>query len=313
MLRGFGKGHTHIRAGCAFVAAAAELGGDPGGVVAGDGADGELGLTGGGFPQGRGHPNSRHRPGEIGDVVHIVLGDPDFLLHLPGNHGEGQGAVLQQLHMLHDPALNPQTPQGIGLEQLLVQLIEPCSRPGALGRRGEGVLRGVGEPEAARVRGKPHVHRLGKPFLHGYSQDFQNIPHQLRAGGAVRVHDLPGGEGGGGSVVVDAKLHPIQQRREGIGQHSRGGHVHGDGNVPLLRFLPGQPLMEEGEPGGDLRVLENMAGFAQAPQPQAQRGGAAQGVPVGTAVGQQQVMVMAGEKFRRLSPRQLRHGSPPES
>ena len=295
------------------MAAAAETAGDLGGVAAGDGADRELGGAVGGFPQGGRQADACHGAGEIGDVVHIVLGDADFLLHAPGDHGEGHRPLLHQLHMLHDPALDAESAQGVGLEQLLVQFVEPGPGSGALGRRGEGVLRGVGEPEAAGIRGEAHIHRLGKAGIHGNPHALQNVPHQLGAGGAVGIHSLPGGEGGGAAVVVDAQRRPIQKGQKAIRQHSRGGHIHGDQGVPLLRFRLGEAFVEPLEPGGDFGVGEDMAGFAQAPQPQAQCRRAAQGVPVGTAVGQQQVMVMGQKKLRRLSSRQLRHGLPPES
>ena len=178
----------------------------------------------------------------------------------------------------------------------------------------EGVGGGIGKAEAARVRGEAHVDRVQDIPLGLDPQDLQHIPHYLGAAGAVRVHQLQVAEAGSGAMVIDAQGHPWQKVLESLRQHTGGGHIGGDHRILRVYFLGGQALMEPGVPGGDSGVFQHMGGFAQLPQPQAQGGGGAYGIPVRPDVGEDHVIVMGQEVRRCLSPRQLLHGSfPPES
>ena len=144
---------------------------------------------------------------------------------------------------------------------------------------------GVGVAEAAGVRGGAHIDGLGNAFVQGAVHQGQHIIHDLRAAGADGVHQFKIREAGGAAVVVDAELNPPQQRLESLLEDARRGHVHAQYAVGVRRRVGGEPLMEPPEPGADLFVFQHVSGFAQLPQSQAEGGGGADGVPVGTGVG----------------------------
>ena len=108
-------------------------------------------------------------------------------------------------------------------------------------------------------------------------------------------------------MVVDAQGNLPQQRPEIRRQHLRGRHVHRDDGVAFLHPWLGQPLMEPRKPGRHFFVDKHMGGLAQLPQPPAQSGRAADGVPVRAAVGQNGEMVVFQKKTRRISSRQNLH------
>ena len=107
--------------------------------------------------------------------------------------------------------------------------------------------------------------------------------------------------------MVNAQGDFAQQRAKVCGQHLRGRHVHRDDGVALLCPGLGQPLMEPRKPGRHFFVDKHMGGLAQLPQPPAQSGRAADGVPVRAAVGQNGEMVVFQKKPRRISSRQNLH------
>ena len=110
-------------------------------------------------------------------------------------------------------------------------------------------------------------------------------------------------------MVVDAERHPAQQRLGVLRQHAGGCHVRRDHGVAFLCAFGGQALYHPGKTGADPGVFQNIGGFAQAPQPQAQGRGAAQGVPVRPHMGQNYILIVVQQKGRRVNPLQaLRHG-----
>ena len=103
-------------------------------------------------------------------------------------------------------------------------------------------------------------------------------------------------------MVVDPQGNALLIGGKGLRKHSGCGHVHAEDTVIFLCRRNGQPLMEPGKPGGDLRIFHNVGSFPQAAQDPAQGGGAAQGVSVRIAVGQNGIVVMGPEKIRSLIP-----------
>ena len=115
-------------------------------------------------------------------------------------------------------------------------------------------------------------------------------------------------------MVVNAQGNASQQALEAIGKHAGGGHIHADDSVPGLGLFFAQTLVEPAEPIGNLGIFQNMGGFSQLPQPPAKSRGAAQGVPVGTAVGHDGVAVVLCQKGGGFRSRQFLHRAlPPES
>ena len=112
-------------------------------------------------------------------------------------------------------------------------------------------------------------------------------------------------------MVVDAQPDAAQQGPEFLREHPRGGHVHADDAAAFRRFRHGQPLMEPPEPGTDPFVFQDVGGFAQAAQAQAKGRGGADGVAVGAGVGENEIVVMGGQKIGGFSPRQILHGRSP--
>ena len=107
--------------------------------------------------------------------------------------------------------------------------------------------------------------------------------------------------------MVNAQGNLPQQRSEIRRQHLGRRYVHRDDGVSFLHPGLGQPLVEPGKPGSDFFIFQHMGGLAQLPQPPAQSGRAADGVPVRAAVGQNGKMVVFQKKTRRISSRQNLH------
>ena len=169
--------------------------------------------------------------------------------------------------MIHDPGLHPQTAQGVGLKQLLIQLVHPGTSFRALGGGAEGMRSGIGIAEAAGIGGSTHIDRFGDGLVHLHPHDLQHIPHHFGAGGACCVHQLHIREGSGAAVVVDPQGDFSQQMLEGPGQHSGRGHIRRNDGVARLHIFLGQSLMEPPEPGRHFAIVQHMGSLAQLPQP----------------------------------------------
>ena len=198
--------------------------------------------------------------------------------------------------MFYNPGLHPQLAHGVGFKQLLVQLVDPGPALGAGRGHPEGVGRGVGEAEAARIRAEAHIDSVQSLRLPLPAHALQHIEDHLRAGGTVRVHQFQIGEGGGRAMVIDA-----QKVLGVVRQHAGGSHVRGDHGVILPRVLHGQPLHHPGKPGAHPGICQHMGIFSQAPQPQAKGRGAAQSVPVRPDMGQDHIVVVIPQDLGRVS------------
>ena len=108
-------------------------------------------------------------------------------------------------------------------------------------------------------------------------------------------------------MVVNAQLDFAQKKLEAFRQHAGRCHVHGDDHVPCFHRFLGQTLMEPGEPGRYLGVVQHMSRFSQLPQSQAQCRSGTDGIAVGTAVGQDAKIVMGQQILCCLIPRQYLH------
>ena len=294
-------------AGSSRVSAAAKLFADIGGVVAGNGANGNLGVLRVHIPQKRGNAYALNGAQEAGDVVHIVLTDADFLLHRLGQGANGHFPVLQQLEMVYYPGLQTQLCQGIGVKELAIPLENVCAGGGAVGGYIKGVGSGVGKAEAAGVRGNAHIHRLCHLLVRLYAHIQQKLPNDLRAGGRFRVYILVGRVFPAGAVVVDPQVNAVFHFCKGTGQHTVCCHIHGNQGIALLRLGLGKALQQRGVKGRDLVVVEHMGGFAQAAQTQTKGGGRADGVSVGLPVGQNGEPVSGQKPVGALSSRQFLH------
>ena len=293
------------------MAAAAEFHRHHRGVEARNGPDRQLGGAVGGFPQGRRHFHSRYRAGEGGNVVHIVLGNADLLLHGLGDGAYRHLSLPKQAHVIHNPGLHFQPGQGIGLKQLLVQFVDPGAGLGALGRHSKGMGGGVGIAEAAGIRGQPHIYGFRDGPVRRHIHQGQYIPDDLRAGSAASVHQLPLGKGCGRAMMVNPQGNTLLPGGECLGHHAGGGGIHADQRIPSLRRVLGQARVEPGEAVGNLRIFQHMGSLSQLPQPQAQGGGGAGGVSVRAAVGQNGIVIPFQQETGSLSPRQCHHrGSP---
>ena len=80
-----GKGHPQCCACRALVAAAAEFGADRRGIIAGNGPNGHFHAVFAVFPESRRHFHTGNRPGEPGNIVHVLFAGPEAFFHGLGN------------------------------------------------------------------------------------------------------------------------------------------------------------------------------------------------------------------------------------
>ena len=114
-------------------------------------------------------------------------------------------------------------------------------------------------------------------------------------------------------MVVNAKL-DVPGKVTKLGrEHTGGSHVGSDEEGVFGDFFHGQALQEPGKPGCYLGIFQNPGGFPQEPESPAQGGGAAQGVPVGPPVGEDQKPVMVPQEPGGFIPGQLHPAPPPVS
>ena len=112
-------------------------------------------------------------------------------------------------------------------------------------------------------------------------------------------------------MVVDPQADFSVEVRPLSREHAGGSHVGADNKGILRDRFHRQTLQKEGEPGGDLRISKHPGGFSQQPQPQAQGGGAAQSIPVGPPVGEDQEPVVVLQDTGGFIPGQFHPASPP--
>ena len=216
--------------------------------------------------------------------------------------------------MIHNPGLHPQTAQGVGLKQILVQLVDPGIGPDALRRHGEGMGGGVGIAEAASVGGQSHIHRLRQIPVRLHAHFHQHVPHHLGAGSTGGVHQLRIGERSSRGVVVNPQGNVSQQIGVDVGNQLGRGHVHTDNGVSLCHGVLGQPGVQPGKPGRQIGIGQDVGGFSQHPQPPAQCSSGAQGISVRPPVGQNGIVIPLQQETGSLSSVPDRHrGAPRES
>ena len=147
------------------MSAAAELYRNLCGVKTRNGPDRHLYRTLRCFPKGSRHTDTGHSSWEIGDIIHIVFTDADFLLYLSGNGADRHTAAAEHLDILHDPCLHFQSAQRIHFKKLLVQFIDSGTGSCTFPCRMEGMVIGIGIAEAARIRRKAHISSFCNVFI----------------------------------------------------------------------------------------------------------------------------------------------------
>ena len=157
-------------------------------------------------------------------------------------------------------------------------------------RRAVGVRGGVGVDEAAGVRGHGGVQGQGD-LRRQRPQLPADVADDLPAGGPGGVHALVCPEALKGGVVVDGQADAVEVGLRLRVEQPPGGHVHRHHEAGLVP-LRGPQVPDVGQVVvRGLRVAEHPGGLPQPAQGQAQAGGAAGGVPVGAAVGQNEETV----------------------
>ena len=108
-------------------------------------------------------------------------------------------------------------------------------------------------------------------------------------------------------MVIDAQLDFSHQILGLVLEHAGCGHVNADDAVPGADTGGTESLVEPLVFGADAFVFQHMGGFPQLAQPQAQGGGGADGIAVRAGMGEDDVMVMGGQKCGCFSSRQYFH------
>ena len=283
--------------------AAAEFGADSRGIIAGYRPDGHFGATLCRFPQGGRHADTGNGPGEVGNIVHIILGNTQFFLHSLGDGHNGHFALCQEPGVLHHPSLQPQPGQGSVFKQHLVQRIHLHAGRRTGCRHQEGVVRGVGEAEAAGIRGSCHIQRRTNGFIYRQPQFHQYIKNNLCAGASLWIHQFLRGEGSGCAVMINPQGNPVPVRLKGLGQHIGCRHIHADQGHIFFRRSHRQARMQECIAGCQLRIFQDHSLLAQLSQTQAQSSSGAGGITVRLAVGQDAVIIPLRQPEGSLIPR----------
>ena len=102
------------------MSAAAELGADSGCIVARHCPHGDFYPVFTVFPNSSGDFDPLNTPGEAGNVLQIVFRQTQLLFYSLGQGADGNLALLQEKHMLNEPAFQTQPTQATGLKQRLI-------------------------------------------------------------------------------------------------------------------------------------------------------------------------------------------------
>ena len=182
---------------------------------------------------------------------------------------------------------------------LFVQALEVNALLHQPRRHPVGVGGGVGVDKAPGVGGHGHIEGGGDGLVH-HPQVLGDLPENFAAGGLVRLQaglfckELLGG------VVVDGQVNALHIGLGIWGQQPQGGHVHAHHRVRGVLLGSLHPLQVLPEQGGGVQAGEQPSGFAHLAQQVAQAHAAANGVPVGALVGQNEIVVVLGEKLSRF-------------
>ena len=245
---------------------------------------------------------------EGGDVLQILLGGLEVPDQVQGDVGKDQGAVLRQIHLPHQAALNLHPLEGLDPE---VPLVHPLGiKAGAHQGGGDAVggRGGVGVDKAPGVGGDGHIEEQGNLGGEIYPHSLEHPEEDLPAGGAVRVH--AGGPGIAllGAVVVDGQVDPVPVGLGAVWEHPQGGHIHRHHRLGDKVRRGQHPLQIGVEEVVGILVGQEPGGLSLLPQGQAQGAGAADGVPIGPAVGEDEDVVQGQQALGGLLGG---HGCPP--
>ena len=159
-----------------------------------------------------------------------------------------------------------------------------------LRRHTEGIFRGIGKTEAARIRGDGHIDGLRHVPVGRDAQFFQHIPDQLTAAAAVGHDKAFGGIAGVAGMVVETKLRLSGKALTAHGQQAFRCQIHSH-QGKTVGLLGGQTLQTVGIPRGKLGIFPDVRLFAQTPQTETQGNGTARGIAIGSAVGQNEKII----------------------
>ena len=118
-----------------------------------------------------------------------------------------------------------------------------------------------------------------------------DLIHQLAAGGFFFIQTGLMGEKLLGRVVVDGQVHPVYIFHSIVWKQGAGGDIHRNHRFGLIARPGQQSLQIGGKKGGSLWIFQHIGLLPNPAQSPAQAGGTADGIPVGTQVGQDQKVI----------------------
>ena len=163
-----------------------------------------------------------------------------------------------------------------------------------------GKGRGVGKAKAAGIGGHGDIQGLPDGQLRRHAHGLQQQKHKLSRRRGPGLQQKPFRIAGVGGVMIDAKGHPSAIYGLPLGEQGAVGDVHGQ-NMGRQKPCRGrQPLQQKAQPGRQILIGEDEGPLALLPQAAAQRRGTAHGIPVGPAMGQDQVIIVLQQPFAGL-------------
>ena len=295
------------------MAAAPQQGAHLRGVQAAAGADGQLAAPLRQLPDGDGGLHPLNLSQEGGDILHILLSCARLVHEGQGHGGHSDFPALIAVHPLGEQPLHLEPRPALGAEVALVEGEHVDAGVHQGGGHPVGVRCGIAVLKAAGVGG--HGHIQGYRHGGGDGAEFpENVVDQLAAGGPPGVQAGLRRKKRLGGVVVDGQINPPRQPGfSSPGEQAAGGDVHAHHRLRNIALRGQAALQIGGEQVGLLRVGTDPRRPAQGPQPLAQGGGAADGVPVGALVGEDQIVVMLPQKGGGLLHGHGAHSSPSSS
>ena len=246
------------------------------------------------FLHGDGAVRALYHAAEGGNVVHVCLGERQPFNKAQRQRDDDHAPLVVKLHRAQQLRFKGKALFRLGAEVALVRSAVVDARLHQ--RRGDAVRirRDVGVDEAARVRAHRDVERQrdGRREL---TELERQLTEDLAAGGALGTHAALASEVFIARVMVKGKINPLLELLGVVGKQPERREIDGDDRfiAVVLRRPVGCDVV--GVKARDLGVRQQRRPLTHLAQHGTQRSGAAEGVPVGTAVCEDEIIVMRAQ------------------
>ena len=234
---------------------------------------------------------------EGGEVFHVGLGERHALLQGLRHSDDNNAVFVVEFHRAQKLSFKREALFALRAEVELVDGFIVDARLHQRGGHAVRVRRDVGVDKAARVGRNGDIERQGD-FLRQLPQLLRKRAENFAAGGALGVHAALGRVVLVARVMVDGEIDARFEHLGVVREEAQRRKVDGNDRLIVKIVRHPVPLNIGGKMLGRLAVVENARMLSHRPQHGAQRRRAAEGVAVGAAVGEDEVLIVRAEVCR---------------